>query len=302
MYSILVVDDDRETCRFITELIAADDRHIVSEQTPADALRRFRSERVDLMVSDINLNASHSGLDLLRAFRTENPDGQVLLISGFGTLETAIAAVRAGAFDYISKPFNIAEVKAMVARALAHVGQRRCRAAGGAGAAGACAGAHRPDGRDARGLQADCLRRRLERAGLDSRRERHRQGARVARHPRQWPARHAAVCRHQLRRYSRNVAGVGALRAHSRLVHWRCRRPEGHHRAGHGRHGTARRDRRDVPGAAGAPAADDRGRGSAARRRRRVRSRSMRVSSRRRTAISRRKSRRSASARISSIA
>ena len=59
MHSILVVDDDRETCRFITELIAADDRHIVSEQTPADALRRFRSERVDLMVSDINLNASH---------------------------------------------------------------------------------------------------------------------------------------------------------------------------------------------------------------------------------------------------
>jgi DNA-binding NtrC family response regulator len=122
MYSILVVDDDRETCRFIAELIAADDRQIVSEQTPADALRRFRSERIDLMVSDINLNASHSGLDLLRAFRTENPDGQVLLISGFGTLETAIAAVRAGAFDYISKPFNIAEVKAMVARALAHVG------------------------------------------------------------------------------------------------------------------------------------------------------------------------------------
>ncbi len=48
MYSILVVDDDRETCRFITELIAADDRQIVSEQTPADALRRFRGERIDL--------------------------------------------------------------------------------------------------------------------------------------------------------------------------------------------------------------------------------------------------------------
>ncbi len=122
MHTILVVDDDRETCRFITELIAAESRRIVSEQDPASALRLLRQERVDLMVSDINLNASQSGLDLLRAFKVENPDGQVLLISGFGTLETAIEAVRAGAFDYISKPFNIAEVKAMVNRALAHVG------------------------------------------------------------------------------------------------------------------------------------------------------------------------------------
>jgi DNA-binding NtrC family response regulator len=123
MHTILVVDDDRETCRFITELIAAEDRRIVSEQDPERALRRLRNERVDLMVSDINLNASHTGLDLLRAFKVENPAGHVLLISGFGTLETAIEAVRAGAFDYISKPFNIAEVKAMVTRALAHLGR-----------------------------------------------------------------------------------------------------------------------------------------------------------------------------------
>jgi DNA-binding NtrC family response regulator len=123
MHTILVVDDDRETCRFITELISGDDRRIVAEQDPPAALRRLREERVDLMVSDINLNASQSGLDLLRAFKAENPDGQVLLISGFGTLETAIEAVREGAFDYISKPFNISEVKAMVSRALGHVGR-----------------------------------------------------------------------------------------------------------------------------------------------------------------------------------
>ena len=129
MHTILVVDDDRETCRFITELIATESRRIVSEQDPASALRLLRQERVDLMVSDINLNASQSGLDLLRAFKVENPDGQVLLISGFGTLETAIEAVRAGAFDYISKPFNIAEVKAMVNRALDHVGRAESVAA-----------------------------------------------------------------------------------------------------------------------------------------------------------------------------
>jgi DNA-binding NtrC family response regulator len=133
MHSILVVDDDRETCRFITELIGGTDRRIVSEQDPARALHLLRSDRFDLMISDINLNASSSGLDLLRAFKTAQPSAHVLLISGFGTLETAIEAVRAGAFDYISKPFNIAEIKAMVDRALAHA---REPAGTGPGAAG----------------------------------------------------------------------------------------------------------------------------------------------------------------------
>ena len=124
MHSILVVDDDRETCRFITELLATPARRVVSEQDPSRALHLLRTDRFDLMISDINLNAQSSGLDLLRAFKSEHPSAHVLLISGFGTLETAIEAVRAGAFDYISKPFNIAEIKAMVDRALAHAGER----------------------------------------------------------------------------------------------------------------------------------------------------------------------------------
>jgi DNA-binding NtrC family response regulator len=124
MPRILIVDDDRETCRFITELLERDDREIESAFDPATALRLVHAHPFDLVISDINLNADKSGLDILRAFRESSPGGQVLLISGFGTLETAIDAVRAGAFDYISKPFNIAEVKATVERALAQVGPR----------------------------------------------------------------------------------------------------------------------------------------------------------------------------------
>jgi DNA-binding NtrC family response regulator len=122
MPRILIVDDDRETCRFMAELLARDDRVIESAFDPASALRLVHGEPFDIVISDINLNADKSGLDILRAFREANPAGQVLLISGFGTLETAIDAVRAGAFDYISKPFNIAEVKATVERALSQVG------------------------------------------------------------------------------------------------------------------------------------------------------------------------------------
>jgi DNA-binding NtrC family response regulator len=122
MPRILIVDDDRETCRFMADLLDRPGREIETAYDPGTALALVHSQRFDLVVSDINLDAEQSGLDILRAFRQTSPRGQVLLISGFGTLETAIDAVRAGAFDYISKPFDINEVKATVERALAQAG------------------------------------------------------------------------------------------------------------------------------------------------------------------------------------
>jgi DNA-binding NtrC family response regulator len=116
---ILVVDDDLETCRLIAELVAGPDREVKYAQTADDAIARIRRERFDLVISDINLDASQSGLDVLQAVKRIDPACEVLLVSGFGTLSTAVQAVRAGAFDYISKPFHIEEVQATVARALA---------------------------------------------------------------------------------------------------------------------------------------------------------------------------------------
>jgi len=115
---ILIVDDDRETCRLIAELVGGPGRTLEDATTPRQALDRIRDQRFDLVISDINLNAAESGLDILKAVKAHQPPAQVVLISAFGTLDTAIAAVRAGAFDYISKPFNISEVKATVERAL----------------------------------------------------------------------------------------------------------------------------------------------------------------------------------------
>jgi DNA-binding NtrC family response regulator len=123
MTRILIVDDDPDTCTFIGSLLASADREIASASTPEQAIARIRREPFDLLISDINLNAPQTGLDVLRAFKAEHASGQVVLISGFGTLETAIEAMRAGAFDYISKPFDIAEVKRTVERALAQAGR-----------------------------------------------------------------------------------------------------------------------------------------------------------------------------------
>jgi len=102
----------------MAELLDETDRDIRTTQRVDEALRLAR-EPFDLLISDINLDSSQNGMDVLRAFKSGNPSGHVVLISGFGTLQTAIEAVRAGAYDYISKPFNIGEVKATVERALA---------------------------------------------------------------------------------------------------------------------------------------------------------------------------------------
>ncbi|HVQ30387.1 MAG TPA: sigma 54-interacting transcriptional regulator, partial [Vicinamibacteria bacterium] len=119
MSRILVVDDDAETCRFMHELLSGPGREIETADRPERALELLEGGPFDLVVSDIHLNADRSGLDLLRAFKAKDPLVEVVLLSGFGTLETAIEAVRAGAFDYVSKPIDIAQVKEVVERALA---------------------------------------------------------------------------------------------------------------------------------------------------------------------------------------
>src|SRR5512134_858342 len=87
MSRILVVDDDRDTCRIMAEVLAAPGREFELATESERAVHLARTEPFDLVICDINLNSSVNGLDVLRAFKGANPDGQGLLISGFGTLQ-----------------------------------------------------------------------------------------------------------------------------------------------------------------------------------------------------------------------
>ncbi len=116
MARVLVVDDSRETCEFLEELLGAMGLEVRQATDPDRATALLESESFDLMLSDINLEARKDGLDLLRIAKPKGVD--VILLSGFGTLETAIEAVREGAFDFLSKPWNNEELKALVKRAL----------------------------------------------------------------------------------------------------------------------------------------------------------------------------------------
>ncbi|MFY9553735.1 MAG: sigma-54 dependent transcriptional regulator [Blastocatellia bacterium] len=118
MKRILVIDDDLETCNFLTEIFAEEGWEVDSSTTAEAALDAVEKTQFDLIVSDINLGGRTTGVVLLKEFKAIAPDSEVILISGFGTLETAVEAVREGAFDYISKPFNVNEVIATARRAL----------------------------------------------------------------------------------------------------------------------------------------------------------------------------------------
>jgi DNA-binding NtrC family response regulator len=113
---ILVVDDDRTSCKLLRDIFEGQGWRAEAAHSPAEALRlAAQAEAFDLLVSDVNLGADQTGLDLLRQMRDRCP---VILITGFGTLETTVAASREGAWDIISKPFKVEQLIATVRRAL----------------------------------------------------------------------------------------------------------------------------------------------------------------------------------------
>jgi len=115
MKKILVVDDDKASCELLSEILAVQGWETLTANSPEKALNLSNQTKFDLVISDINLEASLSGLDLLQRLREKSP---VILVTGFGSLETAIEATREGAWDFISKPFKVDEIVATAKRAL----------------------------------------------------------------------------------------------------------------------------------------------------------------------------------------
>ena len=115
MKHILVVDDDQDSCDLLREIFCAEGWQVDTALTPSQAFSVAGKEKIDLVVSDVNLESNQSGLDLLKDLRAQCP---VILVTGFGTLDSAVEAAREGAWDFISKPFKVQEVVAIARRAL----------------------------------------------------------------------------------------------------------------------------------------------------------------------------------------
>src|SRR5215217_6975034 len=115
MKKILVVDDDKASCELLSEILTTQGWESLTADSPEKALILSNQTKFDLVISDINLEASLSGLDLLQRLREKSP---VILVTGFGSLEAAVEATREGAWDFISKPFKVNEIITTAKRAM----------------------------------------------------------------------------------------------------------------------------------------------------------------------------------------
>ncbi len=116
--SILIVDDDAVTCELLSEVFERQGFEVHFEQSGDAALSVMTTRQPDVIVSDIRMKTRLDGLTLLDEVRRQYPQTPVVLMTAFGSIETAIRAVKQGAFDYISKPFKMDTVISTVRRAL----------------------------------------------------------------------------------------------------------------------------------------------------------------------------------------
>ena len=117
---LLIVDDD-ESLRWVTQVQLQQSGYEVKSSSDAiQALQMMEDSTPDLVITDMKMPGM-SGLDLLKKIRTAYPEVIVIVATAYGTVETAVEAMKAGAFDYITKPVNIDELRLTVQRGLEHL-------------------------------------------------------------------------------------------------------------------------------------------------------------------------------------
>ncbi|WP_066341888.1 sigma-54-dependent transcriptional regulator [Azohydromonas lata] len=115
--SVLVVDDEEGMRNFLTKTLATRCGQVLAAGSAEEAAQLCAQHRFDLLILDIALPGK-SGLELLRELREQGHSGEVILITAFADLDTAIEALRAGASDFILKPFRIAQILNAMAQCL----------------------------------------------------------------------------------------------------------------------------------------------------------------------------------------
>jgi two-component system response regulator HydG len=115
--TILVVDDEPELCRALSKLLGRNGYRVLSAGNGEEGLAMLRTGTIDLVLSDLQMPRM-GGLDLLKAGQIVSPRTEFVIITGHGTIETAVDAMRSGAYDFIEKPFSTTTTLKVVGKAL----------------------------------------------------------------------------------------------------------------------------------------------------------------------------------------
>ena len=119
MSDILIVDDERDIRELISDILKDEGFVTRLAGNSDDAMSAINAEAPALMILDIWLKDSRmDGIDILKTVKRDNPDVPVVIISGHGNIEIAVAAIKQGAYDFIEKPFNIDQLLVVIRRAM----------------------------------------------------------------------------------------------------------------------------------------------------------------------------------------
>jgi DNA-binding NtrC family response regulator len=114
---ILVVDDDSAVLKTLKKVLNKKGYLVFDFDDPALALEHLAKEGVDLILTDLKMPQMDGIQFMVQALKSQ-PSAPVILITGFATIDTAVSAVKLGAFDYLRKPFEISKIYEVIARAL----------------------------------------------------------------------------------------------------------------------------------------------------------------------------------------
>ncbi len=117
LVKVLVVDDEESIREFFEIMLKREGYDVLTASNGAEALERLKKERVDLVISDLQM-PELSGMQLLQGAKEIDPELVMIMITAFGSTETAVEAMKLGAYDYVQKPFKIDEVKIIIRQAL----------------------------------------------------------------------------------------------------------------------------------------------------------------------------------------
>jgi DNA-binding NtrC family response regulator len=114
---ILAVDDDTVACQLLVEILSDEGYEVESAAGGVEAIEHLEKGFYDLIITDLKMPGL-DGLEVLRRYKEQSPETLVILVTAFGSMESAIEAMKEGAFNYVSKPFREDEIKIVVRRAL----------------------------------------------------------------------------------------------------------------------------------------------------------------------------------------
>lgn len=124
---ILVVDDEEVVCRFLKRLLSGSGHQVETSFSGQDAIARLEQDSFDLVITDLKMPGV-DGIGVLRRAKELDPFCEVMVITAYASVESAVEVMKLGAYDYISKPFNVDRIRLIVEKALEK--RRLLRAAG----------------------------------------------------------------------------------------------------------------------------------------------------------------------------